>query len=125
MDSVMKVRSEVHMQEWAGLIAECQASTKTVTAWCEEHGINIKSYYYWLRKVRLRAMQSMPECNSGVPMAQQKSDNISFKPLEISSPSIASDTAVTLHLPNATLEVARGADRETIEAVLQALKTVC
>ena len=124
MDNVIKVRSEVHMQEWAGLIAECQASTKTVTSWCEEHGINKKTYYYWLRKVRLRAMQSMPEYNSGVPVTQN-SENPSFKPLKICTPATSGDTAVTLHLPNATLDVARGADRETIEAVLQALKTVC
>lgn len=124
MDSVIKVRSEVHMKEWAGLIAECQASTKTVTSWCEEHGINKKTYYYWLRKVRLRAMESMPECNTG-SLVVKGNEKPGFKPLEICGPASAAETAVTLHLPNATLEVARGADRETIEAVLQALKTVC
>ena len=124
MDNVMKVRSEVHMKEWAGLIAECQSSTQTVKGWCEEHGINTKSYYYWLRKIRLRTLQNMPEYDSEVPVAQHDGA-ISFKPLEIEGTALAAGAAVTVRLPNATLEVSRGTDRETIEAVLLALKTVC
>ena len=33
--------------------------------------------------------------------------------------------AVVVHLPMATVEVAQGTDRQTVEAVLLALKSVC
>ena len=32
--------------------SECQSSGMTVSAWCELHGINVKTYYYHLRQVR-------------------------------------------------------------------------
>ena len=32
--------------------AECQSSGMTVSARCELHGINVKTYYYHLRQVR-------------------------------------------------------------------------
>lgn len=124
MNEIRRVKAEIKLKEWTGLIAECQASTQTVKAWCLEHDINPKSYYYWLRKIRLRALQNMPGYESEVPVAQHDNE-ISFKPLEIEGPAPAADAAVTVRLPNATLEVTRGADRETIEAVLLALKTVC
>ena len=53
MNEIKQVKSELRFKEWAGLIAECQSSTQTVKAWCLEHDINPKSYYYWLEKVRL------------------------------------------------------------------------
>ena len=33
-------------------MADCQSSGMTVSAWCELHGIKVKTYYYHLRRVR-------------------------------------------------------------------------
>jgi len=125
MNEIRRVKAEIKLKEWAGLIADCQASTQTVKAWCLEHDINPKSYYYWLKKVRLRSLSEISVSKSGLPEAKAHNEAISFKPLEIEGPALAASAAVTVRLPNATLEVARGTDRETIEAVLLALKTVC
>lgn len=37
---------------WAKKIKQCRNSGMTVTAWCESQKINIKSNYYWQKKVR-------------------------------------------------------------------------
>ena len=52
MDKIKVVKSQLRLQQWAERISECQASSMTVSAWCDAHDINIKTYYYWLRKVR-------------------------------------------------------------------------
>ncbi len=124
MNSIMEVRTEARLREWAGMVAECQSSGLTVREWCRENGIAPKTYYYRLRKVRLRAMQDMPGGISSVPTVQHGND-VSFKQLEINAPSTSGSAVITLHVQNGTLEVSSGADRETIEAVLLALKTVC
>ena len=57
MDQVSIAKSELRFQQWTKLVAECQSSQMTVKAWCELNNINIKTYYYWLRKIRTAATE--------------------------------------------------------------------
>jgi hypothetical protein len=53
----------------------------TVTAWTEEHGIGVKSYYYWQRKVRRAMAQLMqPQLPSVVPEKQVAFAEIECQP---------------------------------------------
>lgn len=124
MDNIQSVKSQLRLKEWARQIAECQNSTMTVKAWCEAHGINPKTYYYRLRKVRKNTLENMPAIAGNMPAVQEKRP-IAFKPLEVQSPVFGMQAAVTVHLHNATLEVAQGTDQRTVEAVLLALKSIC
>ena len=54
MDKITAVKSKLKLQQWAERIAECQASSMTVVAWCEANNINIKSYYYCKRQTMAR-----------------------------------------------------------------------
>lgn len=47
---------------------------------------------------------------------------VTFKRLEVES---AMQPTVIVHLANATVEIQVGTDRQTVEAALLALKTVC
>lgn len=61
------------LREWAEQIRAQQESGTTVTAFCAENGINLKTYYYRLRKVREQCMEAAPAI---VPVAipKQSSD---------------------------------------------------
>ena len=59
MDQVTQAKTELRLQGWSELIAECQSSRMTVKDWCAIHDINIKTYYYWLRKVRKTTYELM------------------------------------------------------------------
>ena len=120
MDQVTLVKSEFRLQQWADIINSCQSSGQTVVAWCEENGINIKTYYYWLRKLRLRMMNEQ-----SLPAARQSESLPCLKKLEVQVPVSNTQTAVMIHLPTATLEIRNGASQQTFEAVLLALKSVC
>lgn len=85
MSEVIQVRSQYRMQEWAKIIQECEASGLSNKEFCEQNGVSIKSYYYWLRKLREAAMhQNQPslvqltsttdECNSLQIKSQDQSD---------------------------------------------------
>ncbi|MDD6400217.1 MAG: hypothetical protein PUG10_01230 [Lachnospiraceae bacterium] len=60
MDKVKVVKAQLRLQQWAERISECQASCMTVAAWCHAHDINVKTYYYWLRKVREATVENLP-----------------------------------------------------------------
>ncbi|MGN0654844.1 MAG: IS66 family insertion sequence element accessory protein TnpA [Oscillospiraceae bacterium] len=49
---IQTVKNQMTLQNWAQEVAECQSSGMTVSAWCELHRINIKTYYDHLRQIR-------------------------------------------------------------------------
>ena len=54
-------------------VAECQSSDMRVSAWCELHGIKVKTYCYRLRRVR----ESLLTESCVVPLSTKSiSDNI-------------------------------------------------
>ncbi len=43
---------EDKISEWKSQVEECKAGGLAVREWCEENGINLKTYYYRQKKVR-------------------------------------------------------------------------
>lgn len=59
MGDVLAVRDGLRLQNWMEIIRECQESGLTNKEFCAQRGITEKTYYYWLRKVRLAATEAM------------------------------------------------------------------
>lgn len=57
---ITAVKHEVQMREWAAQVEAQQASGLSVKEFCQENGINPKTYYYRLRKVREGCLASVP-----------------------------------------------------------------
>ena len=91
------VKQEMRLQEWSAQIEAQQASGQTVQQWCAENGINLKTYYYRLRKVREQFLNSSPAI---VPlnMPQQSADiRIEKNGLQITLPAnISPDTLLAM-----------------------------
>lgn len=125
MDVVTQTKGQIRANQWSQQIADCQSSGQTVRAWCAEHGVNIKSYYYWLRKLRLQTISNLPAEVKRELQTSENADPVSFRKLEVQIPLPDLQPAVIIRLPNATLEVVNGAAQQTVEAVLLALKSTC
>ena len=115
MDKVTEAKNEFRKRQWAQIIQNCQESGITVVAWCKQNNVKIKSYYYWLRRIRSIACESssmQPSVNNPqivpVSLRQQKQS-----------------AAVTIHLPSVSVDIYNGAARETIETVIAELKSIC
>ena len=52
---------QVKLQYWLDVIRQCRASGLTNQIWCEQHDISLKSYYYWLSKIRKLALEHRQE----------------------------------------------------------------
>ena len=73
MYEIALVKKQVIEDEWAERIRQCRESSLTVAEWCRENGINLKTYYYHLRKIRKEICEqipvpvmTVPEMNSSV-----------------------------------------------------------
>lgn len=56
--AISEVKQELRLREWSEQIERQQSSGLSVEQWCDENGINPKTYYYRLRKVLLTAQQT-------------------------------------------------------------------
>ena len=52
MNEIAKMKKEVKQAQWAEMVKSRNESGLTVTDWCRQNGINLKTYYYRLKRVR-------------------------------------------------------------------------
>ena len=95
--AITTVKQEVRSRDWAAQIEAQQASGMTIQKWCTENGINPKTYYYHLRKLRKKCIASAPTI---VPLKLPKSTSdihIEKNGLQISMPAdISADMLIAL-----------------------------
>lgn len=120
MDQVTNAKTQIRLEQWRKIIADCQDSGMAVYKWCKQNGIKEQSYYYYLKKLRKQELKSIP-----VSLPQPAEAPTVFKSLEIQSPIPDHKPAVIIRLSNATVEINEGTSPQTVQAVLLALQSVC
>lgn len=118
---VQKIARQVRLRHWMGLIEECQNSGMTVKGWCSAQGINLRVYYYWLKKTRESVC-----LEAGVHQNQPQQD------LSIGTPVFAEvgmisgkSSVITVYLSGAEVVIHNGASANLIENTLRVLKNIC
>ncbi len=119
MDEITYVKGKFRKEQWEKLITDCQRSGLNVDDWCIQNNISRHAYYYWLRKIRKQA------CESILPVFHKEEKTVDFAKLEVQTTKNDTHAAVIIHLSYAKLEVIEGASQQTVEAVLLALKNIC
>jgi transposase-like protein len=116
------VTNKYRLNKWIEIIRECRSSGQTVAAWCTEHDINPKSYYYWLKKVRLAASEALTPINS---------ENSLIVPVDISRQTAHSNSEmksmssdIVIRIGSLTLELSNHASAALIENTLKAIQNV-
>lgn len=60
MDQLTVATHNQKLEFWLARIRDCRASGMSVADWCNTNGISIKTYYYWMRKIKREAFESLP-----------------------------------------------------------------
>lgn len=53
---LVNTSADQRLMEWAQLVNECRNSELSRKEWCAQHGINIRRYHYWQKRVFDRAI---------------------------------------------------------------------
>lgn len=109
MDKVSVVKKEYRMKQWAERIKEYRNSGMTLKTWCETNSINVKTYYYWLHKIRV--------------MLCDETETQAIVPLQIRPRETAA--AITVSIGSISIKIADGTSSETITVVLDVCKRIC
>ena len=127
--STLTPDKQVKLQYWLDVIRQCRASGLTNQVWCQQHDISLKSYYYWIAKIRKLALEELPRKNYGSrPVMEQTLPALDAAPefTEVSfcgrQDSSAAPAAV-LHIDTVTVDLFEDTPRELLEAILKAVRS--
>ena len=68
MDDVTAVKMNFRKEQWKQLILERQASGLSINNWCQQRGFKRTTYFYWLRRIRQEACQTVPDSQAIAPV---------------------------------------------------------
>lgn len=106
MGEVLAVRDAYRAQEWAMLIRKCSASGLTKREFCQQRGISEKSFYYWLKKLRMQMV------GAAAPQLVQ---------LE---PPPAKDSILEIHYRGAEMKLLAGVDMDAVADLLRSIQSL-
>jgi len=115
--SLVDAKHESYLQLWRGRVMECRNSGKSVAVWCEENGINIKTYYYWQKQVWDKATNTMIHSNQGT---LPQPELVQFAQVNLGCVDSA-DSDIVIRKDSWTIEVRNTASPELLNTVLQAV----
>ena len=74
MATIREVKMELHRQEWAEDITECQNSGMKITDWCRMKGISTNTYYRRLRAVRNALLEKSEQAIVPLSIASESTE---------------------------------------------------
>ncbi len=115
--SLLGVKHESYLQLWRGRVMECRNSGKTIAVWCKENGINIKTYYFWQKRVWDKETQTLIQSGQNqLPQAQA----VQFAQVNLGMET-SSDADIVIRKDDWTVEIRNTANPALLSTVLQAV----
>ena len=115
--SLVDAKHESYLQLWRGRVMECRNSGKSVAVWCEENGINIKTYYYWQKQVWDKATNTVIHSKHG---ALPQPETVQFAQVNLGCED-STDADIVIRKDSWTVEVRNTASPVLLNTVLQAV----
>ena len=63
-------KQRLKAEKWLAIIRECINSDLSNEEWCEQNNVSIKSYYYYLAKLRKMAIEQIPYKKMSIPLSE-------------------------------------------------------
>ena len=107
--SLQRANQQQRLVEWSRRVEACRNSGLSVGQWCQENGIAVSTYFSWQRKV-FQALQEVQEVTfAEVPVMER--------------PQPCTHIIAAMEVSDVRIQVYAGADKATLQAILQAAKS--
>ena len=83
MNEIARIKNEVRLKQWAEMVRQRNESGLNVSQWCRQNGINQKTYYYRLNRVR-KALCGEVEKHEIVPVSTEPEIAVSHEQISLS-----------------------------------------
>ena len=116
-----KITHKVRCEQWTKIIKECLASGMSKTAWCREHGISDKAFFYWQRRLREEAYISTIVSSSLPAVSVPAESSVDFVELRLPEQSSGSSATfrpdVIIRKDSFSLEISNTASAELLSRI--------
>lgn len=104
MEDILQVQEEYRLQQWGQIVQQCRESGLSNRDFCRKNGITEKTYYYWLRKLRMAAAsQEVPKI-----VKLERHDS--------------AEDMIHIQFRNAEMTLPAGMDVDAVTAILRSLQ---
>lgn len=99
-------KQRLKAEKWLAIIRECINSDLSNEVWCEQNNVNIKSYYYYLAKLRKMEIEQIPykKRNNVLPLVPESNDIVEIQAPQ-STPVCISSSVMTICQGNTKIEI--------------------
>ena len=119
MNSLLpKVQNPESIAIWTKRIADCKSSGLPTQEWCTANGINIKTYYYWQKRVWDKEITDLsPETKTKLLEAR----SVQFAQVNLGPMDSSSDADIVIRKDPWTVEIRNTASPALLTTVLEAV----
>lgn len=111
------ITPQERLEKWNEAICTQKASGLTIKDWCSENGVNLNTYYYYLRRIRDAMLES-----SGPRLVEMKTNAEDAAPKAADPVSGEFHPLVTVRVRDSEIRIGENASLELISAVLEAVR---
>ena len=116
--TVVELKHQAKLQEWAGAIQECRSSGLSVRDWCRGRGVTTTTYYRWERQLLSLAggLRSKPQQLAGATtFAELPAPQGQCHPV--------AKQAATVHINDAAIDIYPGMEAELLKMLLETIRS--
>ena len=110
---------QYRLSQWLAIIKECRGSGMSVRSWCKQNDVDEKQFYYWQRKIREIASESLPVMTQNSKFVQLPVSTVAA-PVTKESPTDFTPSMV-IRVGKAVVELADHIQPELLASVLKVL----
>ena len=118
--STNSATKEYRLSKWFPIVKTCRESGMTVKAWCEQHDVNEKQFYYWQRRLREAASESLVDTRQHSKLVQVPS----LIPNKSRSSKSSFDPDLIIRIGEVSVELSENVSTDFLSRVLKVIADV-
>lgn len=117
------LKNHYSFQKWASIIQERNTSDLSTKQWCNQNGIMEGTYYYWLKRIRLKSLEQLPALHTEAKVQEVSVEPTVFAKIPTPAKQVSADVMISLN--GIEIGLNSTATPELIQSVLLAVKQLC
>lgn len=118
---LVNTSAEQQLMEWAQRVSECRNSELTRKEWCAQHGISMRSYNYWQKRVFDRAILQRESTAISIPGENHEPHFAELTAPQEYVQQTSAKLVASIQLNRASVNLYAGADPKIVQVICQAL----
>lgn len=120
--TISEVKRQTRIKEWAQRIGARQESGLSIDAWCTANDCRKGRYYYWLKIVRMAAIENVKPATPGTALVRVSPEELPLSTSTLPMEARNEEACIVIRYERATLELPA---ETSVTRIAELLKALC